>query len=149
MTQKIVIFDKDGTRPISIVDYAEHFAANLTTADVKFRVEAIGDDDYFWGDFATGRVFDKHEKPLIDELAIDTIINKEILSKYPVHTQLNIIAECLENAGIPLTADFIEMREFVKQKVDNHNTAKQIYKDNPDIYAFWPKPDVDFNRNKY
>ena len=149
MTQKIVIFDKDGTRPLSIVDYDAQFVANLTAEGVKHRVENIGENDYFWGDFNTGRVFDKHEKPLIDEIAIDTIINKEILSKYPVHAQLNIIADCIEKSGIPLTADFVEMRDFIKQKVENHNTAKDVYKDNPDIYAFWPKPDVDFNRNKY
>jgi hypothetical protein len=34
------------------------------------------------------------------------------------------------------------MRDFIKQKVENHSSAKQVYKDNPDIYAFWPKPDV-------
>jgi hypothetical protein len=59
------------------------------------------------------------------------------------------MADCIEKAGIPLTAEFIEMRDFIKQKVENHNTAKQVYQENPDIYAFWPKPNATFDRNKY
>jgi hypothetical protein len=149
MTQQIVIFDKTGSHAISVMDYSEQFATNLSNTGVKYRVENIGPEEYFWGDFATGQVYDKHEKPLIDELAIDTIINKEILVKYPVHAQLNIIADCIEKAGIPLTDDFVEMRDFIKQKVENHNTAKQVYQENPEIYAFWPKPDATFDRNKY
>jgi hypothetical protein len=149
MTQKIVIFNKEGTNPLSVQDYDEQFVANLTAGGIKHRVETIGDNEYFWGDFATGRVVDKHEVPLIDELAIDVLINKEILANYPVHAQLNIMADCLEQSGIPLTEDFIEMRNFIRQKVENHNNAKQVYKENPDVYAFWPKPDVKFDRSKY
>ena len=149
MTQQIIIFDKTGSHAISVMEYSEQFATNLSNTDVKYRVENIGPTEFFWGDFATGQVFDKHEKPLIDELAIDTIINKEILIKYPVHAQLNIIADCIEKAGIPLTDEFIEMRDFIKQKVENHNIAKQVYQENPDVYAFWPKPNATFDRNKY
>jgi hypothetical protein len=149
MTQKIVIFHSDGIHPMSVVDYNEQFAENLTASGIKHRVETIEPEEYFWGDYATGRVVDKHELPLIDEIAIDTIINKEILAAYPVHTQLNIIAECIEKAGIPLTEDFIQMRNFISTKVENHKAAKEVYKDNPDVYAWWPKPDISFDRSKY
>jgi hypothetical protein len=142
MTQQIIIFSNDGANPISVVEYTSAFAANLTASSIKHKVLEIGAEEYYWGDYATGRVVDKHELPLIDEIAIDTIVNKEILINYPVHTQLNIIADCIEKAGIPLTPEFVEMRDFIKQKVENHSSAKQVYKDNPDIYAFWPKPDV-------
>jgi hypothetical protein len=149
MTQKIVIFNEAGDAPISVVDYTEQFATNLAASTIKHKIVEINANQYYWGNYATGSVVDKHDMPLIDELAIDTLINKEILSNYPVHSQLNILAECLEQAGIPLTADFIEMRRFIKQKAENHNNAKQTYKDNPDIYAFWPKPTIDTGGSKY
>ena len=149
MTQKLVIFNTDGSMPIQVADYDADHAANLAKANIKYRIEEIGPEDYFWGNFATGRVVDKHELPLIDERAIDTLINKEILIQYPVHAQINIIADCMEKAGIPLTPEFIEMRKFIRQKVENHNDAKQVYKDNPEVYAFWPKPSVEFDNSKY
>lgn len=149
MTQKLVIFNADGSHPMSVVDYDAEFAANLTAKNIKHRIETIGPEDYFWGSFNNGRVVDKHELPLIDELAIDVLINKEVLANYPVHTQLNIMADCIEKAGIPLTPEFIEMRNFIKQKVANHNEAKAVYKSNPDVYAFWPKPVVTTDNSKY
>ena len=73
------------------------------------------------------------------------VVNKEILVEYPVHTQLNIICRCLEEAGIPLTEEFVQMRDFIKTKAENHNAAKETYKDNPEIYAFWPKPEINLD----
>ena len=144
MTKQIVIFNNEpGSYPIGVQPWFESFEANLKADGVKHKVLEIDDkEEYYWGDYETGRVVDKHELPLIDEVAIDTLINKEVLAEYPVHTQLNIISDCIEKAGIPLTADFIEMRDFIKQKVANHNEAKEVYKSNPDVYAFWPKPTI-------
>lgn len=142
MTQKLVIFNSDGSQAIAFQDFDQEYADRLTAANIKFRSENIEDNEYFWGNFATGRVVDKHELPLIDEVAIDMVVNKEILMQYPIHTQLNIICECMENAGIPLTQDFVEMREFIKTKAANHNAAKETYRANPEIYAFWPKPEL-------
>jgi hypothetical protein len=149
MTQKLIIFNADGSMPMSIVDYDENFASGLTASNIKHRVENIEANEYFWGTFESGKVYDTHELPLIEERAIDTLINKEILINYPVHAQINIIADCIEKAGIPLTPEFVEMRNFIRQKVENHNNAKQAYKDNPDVYAYWPKPDVKFDNSKY
>ncbi len=142
MTQKLIIFNSDGSRVVSVQDFEQEFADRLTASSIKFRSENVGNNEYFWGDFSTGRVVDKHEMPLIDEVAIDTVVNKEILLRYPVHTQINILAQCLEAAGIPLTAEFTEMRDFINTKAANHNEAKETYKANPDLYAFWPKPEI-------
>ena len=145
MTQKLVIFNADGSHVVSIQDFEQAYADRLTEANIKFRKETIGQNEYFWGSFATGKVVDKHEMPLIDEAAIDMVVNKEILIEYPIHTQLNIICKCIEEAGIPLTAEFVEMRNFIKMKSDNHNAAKETYKANPEIYAFWPKPEINLD----
>ncbi len=142
MTQKIVIFNNDGSQVISVQDFDQGFADRLAETDVKFKSVSVGANEYYWGDYATGRVVDKHELPLIDEVAIDMVVNKEILIEYPIHTQLNIICNCIEAAGIPLTEEFVQMRNFINTKAANHNAAKDTYKANPEIYAFWPKPEI-------
>ena len=145
MTQKLIIFNTDGSQVISIQDYDEDFANRLTEGNIKFKSLNVGNNEYYWGDYATGRVVDKHEMPLIDEVAIDAVVNKEILARYPIHSQINIICQCLEAAGIPLTDELVEMRNFISTKAANHNAAKEVYKANPEIYAFWPKPEIDLD----
>ena len=75
MTQKIIIFSNDGSNPISVVEYTAAFAANLTASSIKHKVLEIGAEEYYWGDYTTGRVVDKHELPLIDEIAIEGFQN--------------------------------------------------------------------------
>ena len=139
--KNIIIFSADRSRVISSQDYNSEFAERLTEQGVPHKVIDSDDaNEYWWGDYATGEVRSLNDVPLIEEVAIDEVVNKQILVKYPVHKQLNIIAECLENAGIPLTDEFVAMRNYVKQKVTNHNNAVQTYKDQPDVYSFYPKP---------
>ena len=139
--KNIIIFSTDRSKVISSQDYNSEFAERLTAQGVPHKVIDLDDaNEYWWGDYATGEVRSLNDVPLIEEVAIDEVVNEQILVKYPVHKQLNIIAECLENAGIPLTDDFIAMRNYTKQKITNHNTAVQTYKDNPDVYSFYPKP---------
>lgn len=145
MTQKLIIFNSDGSHAISMQDFDQGFADRLAAQNIKFRSVNVEQNEYYWGTYETGRVVDKHEMPLIDEAAIDMVVNKEILIEYPIHTQINIICDCLEKAGIPLTSDFIEMRNFINSKAANHNAAKETYKANPEIYAFWPKPEINID----
>lgn len=139
--KNIIIFSADRSRVISSQDYNSEFVERLIEQSVPHKVIDLDDaNEYWWGDYASGEVRSLNDIPLIEEVAIDEVVNKQILVRYPVHKQLNIIAECLENAGIPLTDDFVAMRNYVNQKVNNHNNAVQTYKDQPGVYSFYPKP---------
>lgn len=141
MTQKIAIFSEDGNHVISMLDYDTEFVSNLTSSTVKHKVLDINPDtEYYWGTYETGAVRSLDEQPIVEEVVLETITNKEILAKYPVHAQLNIMAECIEKSGIPLTSEFIEMRTWIKNKVNNHNSAINAYESNPSLYSWWPKP---------
>jgi hypothetical protein len=137
----ILIFNTDGSKLITVQDYDSEFESNLIAGNLKHKVmEYDIDNEYYWGTFDSGTIRSLNDYPLLEELAVEELTNKSILIKYPIHKQLNIIAECLENAGIPLTDEFIAMRTFVKGKADNHNTAVQTYKNNPGVYSFVEKP---------
>jgi hypothetical protein len=121
--------------------YDAEFEARLTFGDIPHKVLDYDiENEYYWGDFDNGGIRSLNDYPLLEEIAIDELTNKEILSKYPVHAQLNIIANCLNAAGIPLTPEFTEMRNWINQKAAKHNQAIQTYKENPDVYSFNPKP---------
>jgi hypothetical protein len=141
MTKKIFIFSSDKKDLISVMDYSEEFETNLSTSTVPYKVLNIDETHQYWyGNYDTGSLRSKDVAPLIEESVIETIVNKEILVKYPIHSQLNIMADCMEKAGIPLTPEFIAMRSFIKQKVTNYNNSIEVYSENTDIYSWIPKP---------
>ena len=141
MKRMILVFNKDGSQVISAQPYDETFESGLKAGGVKHKVLFYDIENYYyWGDYDNGGIRSLNDQPLLEELAIDELTNKRILAKYPVHKQVNIIAECLAAAGIPLTPEFAEMRDFINAKVASHNQAIQSYKDNPDVYSFFPKP---------
>lgn len=143
MSKMILVFNNDGSRLVVIQPYDENFETNLKSGNIKHKVlEYDIDNEYYWGDFSTGSIRSLNEQPLLEEISIEELVNKQILARYPVHKQLNIISKCLENAGIPLTSEFVEMRNWINTKADNHNSALQTYKDNPNIYSFVPKPEL-------
>lgn len=141
MTKIILVFATDGSKVMTAEPYDAQFEQNLSTSNLKYKVlEYDAENEYYWGDFDTGSIRSLNDYPLLEEIGIDELTNKEILSKYPVHKQLNIITNCLISAGIPLTPEFTEMHNWINQKVSNHNQAIQTYKDNPSVYSFNPKP---------
>lgn len=141
MTKMIIVFDREGTKPITAQPYDSQFETNLTTGNIPHKVlDYDVENEYYWGNHATGSIRSLNDVPIIEELAIDELTNKQILVQYPIHKQINVIADCLEQAGIPLTDAFTEMRNYVNQKVVNHNTAVKTYAENPNTYSFNPKP---------
>lgn len=144
MTKKIFIFSTDKVNLLTVQDYDVSFENNLKSENVPYKVLDIDEShQYYYGDYNTGSLRSINDNPLIEETVIDTITNKEILARYPVHTQLNIIAECIEKSGIPLTQDFVEMRSWINQKVSNHKEAISTYSANTNIYSWVPKPKLD------
>ena len=140
MTQMIVVFNEDASAAIMWQPHDADFEAGLVAQGIQHKIlDFDPDNEYYWGDYATGGIRNSNEVPLVEEVAVDEVVNKTILSRYPVHKQLNIIAECFAAAGIPLTDDFTEMRNWINTKISNHNSAVQAYKDKPDVYSFNPK----------
>ena len=69
--------------------------------------------DYWHGDYDTGSIQSKAEKPLVTESLLKYNTNVKILEQYPIHKQLNIIIEMLNASDIPNTEAFTEMKTFI------------------------------------
>lgn len=141
MTKKLFIFNTEKTNIISVSDYDVDFENNLKSANIPHKVFDIDEShQYYYGTYDSGSIRSTNDHPIIDEVIIDTITNKEILAKYPIHTQLNILADCIERSGIPLTAEFTTMRSWINQKIQNHNESIDVYSNNTNVYSWVPKP---------
>ena len=96
--------------------------------------EEIG--EYWFGDYATGQVKSRYEKPVVSESQVKFFTNLKALEQYPIHKQINIIVDMLEKSGIPQTEDFVKMKEFLQAVRDEHNEKVTVYASNPEVYTW-------------
>jgi hypothetical protein len=103
------------------------------TKEVEFDEEK---GEYWYGDYSTGEVRARIDKPVITESHIRYNTNVEVLSKYPIHTQLNIIIDMLAQMDIEKTEKFIELKEFLDLARVNYQEQKSAYASNPEAYTW-------------
>lgn len=92
--------------------------------------------DYWYGDYTTGEVRSRSDKPVITESYVKYNTNVSILTEYPIHKQLNILIDVINNSDLPKTPDFIAMKEFLDSARANHQEQIQTYGSNPNAYTF-------------
>lgn len=106
----------------------------------KFETKVVEFDDekgeYWYGDYSTGEVRARLDKPVITESHIRYNTNVEVLSKYPIHTQLNIIIDMLAQSDIEKTEKFLELKEFLDLARVNYQEQKSAYSNNPEAYTW-------------
>lgn len=106
----------------------------------KFETKVVEFDDekgeYWYGDYSTGEVRARIDKPVITESHIRYNTNVEVLSKYPIHTQLNIIIDMLAQSDIEKTEKFVELKEFLDLARVNYQEQKSAYAGNPEAYTW-------------
>jgi hypothetical protein len=106
----------------------------------KFKTKVVEFDEekgeYWYGDYSTGEVRARIDKPVITESHIRYNTNVEVLSKYPIHTQLNIIIDMLAQLDIEKTEKFLELKEFLDLARTNYQEQKSSYASNPTAYTW-------------
>jgi hypothetical protein len=96
--------------------------------------EALG--EYWYGDFASGEVRARADKPVITESYVRYTTNVAVLDKYPIHSQLNIIIDMLAQSDIPKTEKFTEMKEFLDTIRSTHQEQIAVYSTNTNAYTW-------------
>jgi len=111
----------------------------------KFDVKTLAFDQeagqYYNGDFLTGDIESKADKPLVQESTLRYNTNVKILNEYSIHKQLSIIIDMLDKSDIPNTEAFTTMVEFINGAVADLKEKTETYKNNPTAYTFVSKDD--------
>jgi hypothetical protein len=68
-----------------------------------------------------------HDKTIIRESEVNYGANLRVLEEYPLHKQMNIIIEMLDQSEVPNTEKFNKMREHIKQIKEETKEQKRIY----------------------
>jgi len=64
------------------------------------KVVELNVGEYYWGDYATGKIVNSDNKPYISEKDIRFYTSADILEQYPLYKQLNIIVDMLEKSDL-------------------------------------------------
>jgi len=92
--------------------------------------------DYWYGDYTTGEVRSRSDKPVITESYVKYNTNVSILNEYPIHKQLNILIDVIDASNISKTPEFVAMKAFLDSAKANHKEQVQAYASNPSAYTF-------------
>jgi hypothetical protein len=113
----------------------------------KFNIKSVDMDnengDYWNGNYDTGSVQSKSDKPVVTESALKFNTNVKVLEQYPIHKQLNIIIEMLDASDVPNTEAFTAMKAFIDSAKTNLDEKVTAYSTNTAAYTFVSQADDD------
>lgn len=124
--QNILLFNRKTRVLIGTLDSK----MDLSTVDQNrfiTKVVEMEPEEYYFGDYDTGKVLHPDDKPYISEKNLRFFATQDILSEYPVHRQLNIICDMLAQSDLKKTPEFEKMMEDIKIVRDRVNLQMQAY----------------------
>lgn len=127
----------------------------LNPNEVKIKsLEYDPEVEVYFGDYETGsiqKIDDLDKAPdaaIIDEEMLNIDVKNDIQHVYPLHRQLNIIMDMLDQSSIPNTPEFTEMREYIKDHIDRNTARKEAFKSNPGSYKFISRQEIQKDRRR-
>ena len=100
---------------------------DMSKFDVK-EVEFDNDTHYWQGDYKTGSVKAMVEGQVkIKETEVNYAANIRVLEEYPIHKQLNIIIEMLDQSDIPNTEKFTALKDHIATVKAETKEQKKVY----------------------
>lgn len=133
--KKQLLFSKSTGVMIGEIDESTDTSSlNLHGFDIK-NVE-IDETEYWHGDFATGKILSRVEKPVILESMIRYSSNVKALTEWPIHKQLNVLIDMLDKSAMEKTTEFVEMKAFLDKIRQEHKEKVEIYSKNSEAYTW-------------
>jgi hypothetical protein len=96
----------------------------------------MDEDDYWFGDYETGEVFSRQEKPIINQQEVREAATRNIYSEYDLYDQINLILEQVmaltsEETLVPKFGEMVARIEELRQA---YKMQTEEYASNPEIY---------------
>lgn len=146
-TRKLLFLKTTGVLIGEITPDTDESALDLTQFNTK--IISIDPANEFWyGDYATGEIKSRIDKPVIHESILKYNTNLKILKEYPIHSQLSIIIDLLESTSLPKTQEFTTMHEFITAARAEHAEKVQVFSSTPDAYIWRSVADDDIEYAK-
>jgi hypothetical protein len=113
---------------VSVMDLSQFYVK-----DVTFN---IANEEYWYGDYATGEVRSRNDKAVVIESVVKYSTNTKIISKYPIHNQIDIIIDMLAKSNLEKTPEFLELKTYLDVEIQKHKDKIQAFASNSEAYVF-------------
>jgi hypothetical protein len=136
ITKELLFLKSNGVLIGEITDELDKSRLDLSqflTKIVNFNEDT---GDYWHGDFHSGEVRSRSDKPVITESYVKYSTNLSMLQSYPIHKQLSIIVDMLAQSTIEKTPEFNQLKEFLDIERQKHNDQITAYAANPAAYTW-------------
>ena len=115
---------------------------HLDLSKFKFKEVEVDPINEFWeGDYDTGKIKSIDEKPRFSEVGVDGFTANAIETKYPLHKQLNIIIDMVNKSDMPNTPEFTAMMEYINDQIKLGKDKKRTYKES-DAFDYVSEDDI-------
>lgn len=136
LEKKTFLFNaKNGVFTADLTDTLKDNQFIVNSLDtVKFKIKEVEFDNttHYWeGDYDTGSVKPMHDKTVVRESEVNYNANLRVLEHYPLHKQLNIMIEMLDQSDIPNTEKFTKMKEHIQTIKEETKEQKRVYAEEP------------------
>ena len=136
-TKRQLLFLKSTGALVGELDKSVDSSFISTSEFLIKEVEMEEDGSEFWsGDYSTGEIISLAKRPIVRESELKYGANIKVLTKYPVHAQLNVIMSMLQQSDIPKTPEFLEMVAFIDMVKAELKEKIAVFSSNPDTY-YW------------
>jgi|TARA_R100001079_G_scaffold110739_1_gene87258 hypothetical protein len=104
--------------------------AELKLDKFKFKeVELDPINEYWDGDYESGQIKSVDEKPRFSEAGVNGATAASIEAHYPIHKQINIILEMLNQSEVPNTSAFQKMYDYLSEQRELGKQKKKTYQE--------------------
>ena len=111
-------------------------AEGLDFSKVKFKTVEIDETrEYYDGDYDTGEIKSVDDKPVLNESIVNSQTEDGITQSYPLHKQLNILIDMVDQSDMPNTAEFTAMMQHIKDQIEAGKEKKKVYHES-DAYVY-------------
>lgn len=116
--------------------------ANLNLTKFKFKEVEVDPINEFWdGDYDTGKVKSVDEKPRFSEQGVKVQSGEAIVTAYPVHKQMNIIMDMLNKSDVANTPEFTAMMDYIGEQREATKLKIKQYKES-DAFDYVSEDDI-------
>lgn len=113
------------------------------------KTVSMGTNEYYFGDYNSGKIVSSDEKPYISEKDIRFYASSDIIGLYPFHKQLNIIIDMLEKSNLEKTPEFNQMLDIMKPLREKANQQMKAYKNSNAFSYYSEEHDKELVKKRY
>ena len=134
--RKLMFLKSTGVLIGEITEDTDMSVMDLSKVSIKSVEIDVDSGEYWFGDYATGKVMSANDKPLVTESELRYNTNLKILTEYPIHTQLSIVIDMLDKIATEKTPEFVKLKSFLDKERALHKEKVQTYANNPQAYIW-------------